>query len=371
MYQKLLSCVSLLSAICLFSSCRYWPDAISGATWQWQSGSNNYYSQEEATQLKGPDRITVLGEVPNDQVVKLKRIPYRSVAVREARLSGDSVVFEGLFRYDGYALCDILSAIKVDKLSKDDFYPPGDLYIEVRNDAGETAVFSWGEIFYAANMYNIIIAKYVTRVIPGKTGELWTLPTTTKLVAGSDRLSERNILTPTSITIRSLKGNYVVDQSRAEPSHTLIFEQADGSSITLDAKSTQFEQLAKQIPHNKYLNVLYGHGMGYKGFGSYSGWWLSEVMAPYYKVSAKDLRTGMLSVEGLDGYRAAVSFSEVMNRNDQAEMILMYDGDKSGERGREGFSTYAGCDMLVDRAIKGLSKIRLFHAPEDLKKKVN
>jgi hypothetical protein len=354
----------------LFPSCRFWPDAISGATWQWQSGSNNYYAQEEATELKGPLRMVVTGEVPNEQTVKLKRIPYRSVAVREARLSGDTVAFEGLFRYDGYALCDILSSIKVDKLSKDDFYPPGDLYVEVRNDDGEVAVFSWGEIFYAANMYNIIIAKYVTRVAPGKTGELWKLPTTTKLVVGSDRLSERNISAPTSITIRSLQGNYILNQGMTEPSHALIFEQADGSSVALDARTPEFAQQMASIPSQTYTNVLYGHGMGFKGYGGYSGWWLSEVMAPHYEISAKDLRTGMLSVEGLDGYRAAVSFSEVMNRNDQAEMILMYAGDETGEGGREGFSTYAGNDMFVDRAIKSLSKIRLFHIPEEPKKKV-
>ena len=364
--------MSLLSGIFLLSSCRLLPDAISGATWQWQSGSNNYYSQENATKLKGPDRIVVLGEVPQEQVVKLKRIPYRSVAVREARISGDSIVFEGLFRYDGYALCDILSAIKVDKLSKDDFYPPVDLYVEIRNDAGETAVFSWGEIFYPANMYNIIIARYVTRVIPGKTGELWPLPQATKLVAGSDRLSERNILAPTSITIRSLKGGYVVDRDRtSDVSHQLTLEQADGIAISLDAKSPEFAQITAQIPHNTYTNVIYGHGMGYKDFRGYSGWWLSEVMKPHFSVSAKDIRTGMFSVEGLDGYRAAVSFSELMNRNDCAEMILMYSGDKSGERGREGFSTYAANDMMVDRAIKGLSKIRLFNAAEEPKKKVN
>jgi hypothetical protein len=60
-----------------------------------------------------------------------------------------------------------------------------------------------------------------------------------------------------------------------------------------------------------------------------------------------------------------------MNRNDGAEMILMYAGDKSGEKGREGLSTYAACDMMIDRAIKGLSKIRLFYIEEDDKKKVN
>ncbi|MDR2586060.1 MAG: extracellular solute-binding protein [Prevotellaceae bacterium] len=360
MLKKFLIYILLLSGLCTHTSCRWWPDAVSGATWQWQSGSNNYYSQEEATKLQGPDRIFVLGEVPYNQTVKLKRIPYRSVAVREARTSGDAVIFEGLFRYDGYALCDILSGIKVDKESKDDFYPPGDLYIEVRNDLGETAVFSWGEIFYAANMYNIIIAKYVTRVVPGKTGELWTLPKKTKLVVGSDLLSERNIEAPTSITICSLKGNYIVDQSRTEPSHTLIFEQADGSYDAVDAQSQPLMLPSKQT----YKNVLYGHGMGYKGFGNYNGWRLCDVMAPYYDVLARDLRTGMLSVEGLDGYRASMSFSEVMNRNDHAEVILMHGGDKSEEPGREGFSIYAGNDMMVDRAVKGLAKIRLFHAKE-------
>ena len=361
----------LLLGICVFFFYRRCagPDAISGATWQWQSGSNNYYAQEKATELKGPDRITVLGEVPNEQVVKLKRIPFRSVAVREARISGDTVNFEGLYRYDGYALCDILSGINVDKLSKDDFYPPVDLYVEIRNDAGEMAVFSWGEIFYSGDMHNIIIAQYVTRVIPGKTGELWALPKTTKLIVGSDRLSERNISAPTSITIRSLKGDYVVDQSRKDPSHSLTFEQADASSVTLDARSPEFAQLTAQIPYNTYTNVLYGHGMGYKGTRSYDGWWLSEIMAPYFEVSAENLRTGMLSVEGLDGYRTAVSFSEVMNRNDQREIILMYAGDQLEEKGREGFSTYAGCDMMVDRAIKGLSKIRMIYAGEDISKK--
>ena len=372
MIKKPLILMLMLSGLTLFSSCRWWPDAISGATWQWQSGANNYFSQTEAIELKGPDKIVIMGEVPQEQVVKLKRIPYRSVAVREGRISGDTIAFEGAFRYDGYALCDILSAIKVDKLSKDDFYPPIDLYVEVRNDAGEVAVFSWGEIFYPANMYNIIIAKYATRVVPGKTGELWTLPPTTKLVAGSDRLSERNILAPTSITIRSLRGDYVVDRERTnDVSHTLVLEQAGGRSVMLDAKSSEFAQLTAQIPVNTYTNVMYGHGMGYKGFGSYSGWWLSEVMKPWFEASAKDLRTGMFSVEGLDGYRAAVSFSELMNRNDCAEMILMYAGDKSGERGREGLSTYAANDMMVDRAIKGLSKIRLFYIEEDDKKKVN
>lgn len=109
-------------------------------------------------------------------------------------MESDSAKFLGAFRYDGVALCDILSSVKIDKLSKEDFYPPVDLYVEVWNDAGEFAVFSWGEIIYSADVYNIIIAKAATRVVPSKTDEKWEIPSGSKLVVGTDLFAERGFL---------------------------------------------------------------------------------------------------------------------------------------------------------------------------------
>lgn len=60
----------------------------------------------------------------------------------------------------------------------------------------------------------------------------------------------------------------------------------------------------------------------------------------------------------MDGYRASFSLSELINRNDQRDPLLMFGASK--EKGHEAFSLYAGCDMFADRSIKGLNKITLY-----------
>jgi len=107
------------------AGCRYFnTDAFSGSTLIWESGANNYFNRESPHPLEFGEDILVTGEVEKDVRVNLEKLPWRSVAVKESRMEGDSLVFEGAFRYDGYALSDILSIVKVDKWKKEEFYPP-------------------------------------------------------------------------------------------------------------------------------------------------------------------------------------------------------------------------------------------------------
>ena len=143
------SVLVLFALFFILTSCKYLHiDGFSGSTIVWESGANNFFNQEAATKLNTPDKILITGEVEGEQVVSLKNLPWHSVTSRDAVMSGDTVRFEGAFRYDGYALCDILSSVKINKKSKEDFYPPVDLYVEVWNEKGEYATFSWGELFY-------------------------------------------------------------------------------------------------------------------------------------------------------------------------------------------------------------------------------
>ncbi len=333
-------------------------DGFSGSTLLWESGANNYFNQEKATDLITPQGILVTGEVEQEVKISLKNIPWHSVAVKEAKMSGDTLKFEGAFRYDGYALCDILSSVKIDKKSKIDFYPPVDLYIEVYNEKGDFATFSWGEIFYSPNTYQIIIAKNVTRIIPGKTKELWELPKESKLIVGTDRLSVRNISNPTKIVIKSLKGNFIVNRRP---------EQFFSENLELcgaDTSCVKIEKLPENLPVVNFESTYYGHSMGYKGDKIFSGVFLSEVMKPCFPKDEVSLRQGLICIEGVDGYRASFSLSELINRNDQRELLLMYGAgggkDKEKNEGHETFSLYAGCDMFADRSIKGLSRISLY-----------
>lgn len=344
--------VAVLTAAGLTASCiSVNLDAVSGSTLIWNSGSNNYFNREAYTTLTGPKKLLIDGEVEKETEIKLSRLPLRTVTVKEAVYcpGGDSIAFKGTFRYDGYALCDILSTIKVDKASKEDLWPPVDLYIEVRNEASDMAVFSWGEIFYSGNMYGIVIAKRVTRVIPGKTGELWELPGQMQLVAETDLISERNLKSPSRITIRSLRGNYIVNRDPAvlanDPGRLLIRSSLQDTLETI----TQFRD---DLPLVDHTTLFYGNSMGYKELREFKGQMLSHVLAPWFPPDDySSIRSGMLSVAGVDGYRAAFSLAEVINRNDHREPLLVREGDS--------FTLYAACDAFADRCVKGLSEIRL------------
>jgi molybdate/tungstate transport system substrate-binding protein len=342
-----------------FTSCRFFnTDAFSGSTLIWKSGANNYFNRESSHPLDFPDKIPVTGEVEKDEVVEMKSLPWRSVAVKEAVISGDSLSFKGAYRYDGYALCDILSNVKVDKWKKEEFYPPVDLYVEVWNDKGEVAVFSWGELFYSADPYNIIIAKNVTRVIPGKTKEMWKLPVGAKLVAGGDRYSERNILNPSKIVIRSLRGDFKVDRDpEVFISNHLEIRVGDSIGVKYDSIPRFYSVESKKT-------LFYGQSMGYKGEKTFKGVSIASLIDKYIPATAANLRGGIVCIEATDGYRAAFSLSELINRADFKEPLVMSGGE---EKGRQGFSLFCPGDMFADRAIKSVNRITLVERNEDLK----
>lgn len=327
-------------------------DGYSGSTLIWESGANNYFNTESPTSLEIAKEILITGETDGDQTVLLENMPWHSVTLREVVMDGDSAKFLGTFRYDGIALCDILSSIKVKKDSKDDFYPPVDLYVEIWNDDGEFATFSWGEIIYSANVYNIIIAKSATRVIPSKTSEKWDIPTNGKLVVGTDLYAERGISNPTKIIIKSLKGNFKVDRD-PEKFYAETLEVIK-SGQTISTCTSLPDNLAKLDRRTIY----YGHGMGYKGVRTFSGVRIDGLLRDLYPMGKSDLRTGLVCIEAVDGYRASFSLSELVNRVDGMEPLLMF-GD-GAEKGRESFSIYSDNDLFADRSIKGVNKITLY-----------
>ena len=347
---------SLLVLLALFlslTSCKYLHiDGYSGSTLIWESGANNYFNTESPSDLKTVNEILITGETDGDQKILLEKLPWHSVTVREVIMESDSAKFLGAFRYDGVALCDILSSVKIDKLSKEDFYPPVDLYVEVWNDAGEFAVFSWGEIIYSADVYNIIIAKAATRVVPSKTDEKWEIPSGSKLVVGTDLFAERGILNPSKIVIKSLKGDFKVNRD-PEIFYSNKLDVLKGGELI-----ASFNSIPENLPKLDRRTIYYGHGMGYKGVRTFSGVRADGLLRGILPMDKRSLREGLICIEAVDGYRATFSLSELINRVDGMEPLIMF-GD-GAEKGRETFSLYADNDMFADRSIKGISKITLY-----------
>ncbi len=310
--------------------------------------TNNFYDNEPVLRLPMV-QLVVDGEIANPDTVDFGKLPIHSVIVKEALLNADGTnKFIGAYRYDGYSLFDILNTVKIQKKNADVFPPIIDLYIEVSNDAGEKVVFSWGELYYPNNLHKIIIANAVMRIVPSKTKELWPLPEASKLVVGNDLLTERNISNPTRITVRSLDASFKIDRE-IKP----LF--SDKVKVLDVAGNETSLNIPKSLSPVTFNTIFYGRGRGIHSTTPFTGYYLKDILHLAYPLSKHNIQKGLFTVVALDGYRMSVTYSELFNRNDQQEFLLI-DESKNMEGGR--YKVFPACDFFSDRAIKALNEIR-------------
>ena len=313
--------------------------------------TNDFYDDAETVKLKVPS-IEILGEIANPGIFNAKALPLYSVIVKETLLNDGKDKFVGAYRYDGYSLYDILNQSILKKKNEADFPPIIDLYVEIENDKGDKVVLSWGEIYYPIHRHEIIIATQVARIVPSKTKELWPLPSDSRLVVASDLLTLRNISNPVKITIKSYAGKYEVNKGMS-PMFSKSFSVSDDGR-----KLAEIETLPTDLLTLTYPTIFYGRGRGIHGTTPFTGILLEDLLDKYIKVDEKNVKTGLFIIAGKDGYRAAYSFSEVMNRNDQDEFLVV--PLKANEDGGA-FQVFPAADFFSDRAIRSVESIDLVH----------
>jgi hypothetical protein len=311
--------------------------------------TNNFYDNTETNSLPVAE-LVIDGEISNPGKVDFSRLPVHSLIVKETLLdSTGSDHFVGAYRYDGYSLFDILNSRIIDKSNGSEFSPVIDMYVVIENKIGDKVVFSWGEIYYPNNLHKIIIAKSVSRIVPSKTKDLWPLPLNTRIVAGSDLITERNISDPVKITVRSIPESFKVIKGMS-PMYSAEFK--------LFNRSKELAVLApvKDVENVTFNTIFYGRGKGIHSTSPFKGLMLKDYLISYYPLNKSDLKSGMMCIAGKDGYRCAVSYSELFNRNDQQEFLLVRaEPDEDGGL----FRIFAAGDFFSDRAIKSVMEIHL------------
>lgn len=294
-------------------------------------------------------QIEIAGEVVNPGRKDLSGLPIRQVQVREARIEGNQAKFIGAYVYQGYSLFDLLREAIPKKKNAGQFSSPIDLLVIIENDRGEKALFSWGEIFYPNVLHRIIIATKVAPIIPTATGETWPLPEKSKLVAADDLYAERNILNPQRITVVSCP-------LAVPPLKKNIRLYSEAIKISAGEKElAKISSLPKELPIKELPVIFFGRGRGFHGIKSFSGVSLKQISGKYYQISPDLIKTGYLTIVGADGYRAVFSVSEIFNRNDFQEILLI---DKDNEEGGH-LAIFVSMDFFSDRAIKAIKDIIL------------
>ncbi len=314
-----------------------------------QDLTNDFYDDAESFLLDGSRVLKIEGEISNPGEINIEELPIHSVIVKEAHVAGDSNKFIGAYRYDGYSLYDILNEYKLKKKNADSFKPIIDLYVIVENESGEKTVLSWGEIYYPVNQNNIIIATRVARIVPSKTKELWPLPENTKLIVSHDLLTERNIINPSKITI-------VSDEIELEVRKGLTpLHSPEISVFNNNEKVRSFNAIPEGFEEIEYEAVFYGRGKGIHSTSPFYGYLLKEILKHDIYFSKENIQNGILVISAVDGYRGVFTFSEIFNRNDQSEILLIPDPTNVDDGGA--FRIFPSCDFFSDRAIKAVNAI--------------
>jgi hypothetical protein len=311
--------------------------------------TNDFYDNETVVDLPGANVIEVVGEVAQPKTISISDLPIRSVIVKETTINEGEVKFVGAYRYDGVSLYDILNSIDVVKKNAAEFNPIIDQYVVVYNSLGDSVVISWGELYYPVQRHQILIANKVIRIVPSKTKDKWPLPDKSRLIIGSDLITERNISDPVKIAIRSVGINYKVDRTLKLWAPEMVLEG-------IGSKSINFNQLPEGFDVHRFDNVFYGRGMGIHGITSFKGGYLKDMLVGMLPADRNLIRNGLFVIAAVDGYRCSVTYSELMNRNDNAEVIII-DEENYEDAGK--FSCLFTADFFSDRAIKSITEIRL------------
>lgn len=307
---------------------------------------NNYLFDDQPTAELGQPALRIYGEIAEELVVDPQAYPVHNLVVKETLQEGGERVFKGTFRYDGISLEDLLTNVKLQK--KSGFNPLTDLYVKVHAADGSYAVFSWAEIFFPVHHHQQLIAFRVSRHIPFKTPDVrYPLPEKVKLVVGNDIITCRNISEPVGIEVCSYVGDFVEKKMEKLYWPTLTLAGFGQGESVLDA-------LPADLPMRESDLVFYGRGRGIHGVEPFEGPYLSDFLNSVYDFSVDELREGMLVTSSADGYRSVFSLSEIINRNDRLETLIM-DKDNYEDAGK--FSLLVTGDFYSDRAMKALWRI--------------
>jgi hypothetical protein len=291
--------------------------------------------------------ILIDGEVENPGSVDLQMLSTNGFPTKIVVYGKDKNKFVGSYFVSGYSFFDIINQKKVKKANEAEFKPAVDLYVIVENDKGEKVVFSWGELFYSKNNYRAVIAKSIRAINPSKMKMKWPLPETPILVCGDDAFNFRSISNPTKITVKSFVGNY--SKEKVKEIYTPEF-----SLISSDANVTVKD--VSGIEKRKFRGLGYGHGMGWKGTEEVEGFVLKDVMGKYLTIDEKQIASTILCASAKDGYRVTYSLSEIINRNDMSDFLLIEKND-SKEEGK--YNLFATPDFFVDRNVRSVEKIEI------------
>ncbi len=263
--------------------------------------------------------------------------------------------FEGTYIYVGIPAYNILEGIEPKKPKDAAFDRPLDMIVTFHSRSGARAAFSYGELTMTDDRHPVTLAYSRRQLLPTKNPELYTKNRYSENITGLRLICPRE-----PDTSRYLDDVTVITLEAAPAPDNLLPVMKKGSTCEAREISCVVGETAKKaafdgVPAARASGwVRIGHGQGYKGIASVSGYGLRPFLQKHFpEADAKDF---FLFV-GCDGYRALFSWREIFMTEDGASYMISTAMD--GKKASGTFTMAAIDDYFIDRNVWGLSHVAL------------
>ncbi len=279
---------------------------------------------------------------------------FTSTYIRSREVSPDGT-FLGTYRYTGIPLVHILEGIAPKKPENAAFDKPLDIVVTFESASGAKASFSYGELTMGDDANPVILAYDRKEVLPNelKKGEVY------KHNAYHDNIKGLRLVCPAEPdTARYLDDVKKIIFSEPKVSYTGLPPVKKGSKCESTSIKGVIVDKETAVTFNGVERsaikdwVRTGHGKGYKGISSASGYNLVSFLKKNFPGSGPD---NYYLFVACDGYRALFSGREIFLTEAGKAMMLINILD--GKKPSGGYMLGPVKDYFVDRDVWGLSHI--------------
>jgi hypothetical protein len=296
--------------------------------------------------------LTVNGEVHQEYRFESSELrAFATTRIRTREVTGDGE-YVGAYAYVGIPVIHILEGVKPKKKNAD-FDRPLDMIVTITDSGGKSAHFSYNEICMVDDAHPITLAFFREPVLPSKIPETYKgnqLEGNVKglrLICPADADVERYLDDVRTITLRtpvvSFEDLPVQQKGIQCKSDSLV------RCTNEDCSPATLEGLEKASVRD-WIRV--GHGMGYKGISSASGYRLTSFLEKNFP---GDRESAFYLFIACDGYRSLFSGTEIFKTAAGRESMIITEMD--GESPSGGLTLGTVRDYFVDRNVWGLSHI--------------
>jgi len=310
--------------------------------------------------VPGEFRIEVSGEVKKLYTFESAALrAFATTRVRTKEVSPEGK-FAGIFIYLGIPVYNLLEGIAPAYASEDSDNPL-DFLVTFESKDGRQVHFPWGELMMPGDALPVTLAYSRLPLVPAKErdqpdflppGEMLK---GFRLIAPGERDTTRYLDDVVRIQFNRVRmaGDSLPERRKGEKCESSGVVCVDGSRVQ-EASWAGLEETTLQ----QWVRV--GHGRGFLGQETISGYLFSEFLkANFESVSPDDY----VMLIACDGYRVLYAAREILTTRSGQSMILL--NRMNGRRPPGGQMLACTMDYYADRGLWGLSHIVRFRMPWD------